>query len=157
MNHLTKIAVALSTVVSCAAFAQTGSDADQARRERNTNEVMASHHGDSAGVQRIPEDLKVTSHHAADKTREESHKVAQATRDETHKVAQATRDETHKVENSKAAQSTRDETHKVAQSTRNFTHRHLENLRAFSARQDAKFHAKNGNVPNRAAGEMPAS
>jgi hypothetical protein len=143
MNHLTKIAVALSTVVSCAAFAQTGSDADQARRERNTNEVMANHHVDSAGVQRIPEDLKVATH--------------QATRDETHKVAQATRNETHKVETSKAAQSTRDETHKVAQSTRNFTHRHLENLRAFSARQDAKFHAKNGNVPNRAAGEMPAS
>jgi ribosomal protein S7 len=150
MNKLTKITVALSTVVSCAAFAQTGSDADQARRERNANEVMASHHVDnnsmSASVQRIPEDLRVATHHAADKTREE-----------THKVAEATRNETHKVENSKPAQSTREETHKVAQSTRDFTHRHLQNLRAFSARQDAKFHAKNGSVPNRAAGEMPAS
>jgi hypothetical protein len=161
MNKLTKIAIALSTVVSCAAFAQTSTDADQARRERNMNEVLATHHVESdsmsSSVQRIPEDLKTSTHHAADKTRAESHKVAEATREESHKVAQATRDETHKVENSHAAQSTREETHKVAQSTRDFTHRHLEKVRAFSARQDAKFHAKNGNVPVRAAGEMPAS
>jgi hypothetical protein len=147
MKNLAKIAFAFTTVASCAAFAQTGTDEDQARRERNMNETLSSHHVDtdrmSDSVQRIPQDLKEATHHAADKTREETHKVAQATRNETHKVAQSTRDETHKVADSNAAQSTRDETHKVAQSTRDFTHRHLEKLRSFSARQDAAFQAKN--------------
>jgi hypothetical protein len=96
MKNLAKIAIALGTVVSCAAFAQTSTDADQARRDRNMNEVLTRHHVnlDDANVQRMPEsDSRSTSsaHRAAEKTREESHKVAQSTRNFTHKHLQKLR------------------------------------------------------------------
>jgi hypothetical protein len=90
MKNLAKIAVALTAVVSCAAFAESGTDADQARRERNMNEVLAHHHVnlDGNNVQRMPEhdsSMKSSAHHAAEETRAETHKVAQSTRNFTHK------------------------------------------------------------------------
>jgi hypothetical protein len=90
MRTLAKIAVALTAAVSCAAFADTGSDADQVRREANMNEVLAKHHVDldQYGTQTMPQSKPTM--------RERSHEVAQKTREETHKVAQSTRDFTHR-------------------------------------------------------------
>jgi hypothetical protein len=98
MKNLAKIAIALTTVVSCAAFAQTSTDADQARRDRNMNEVLTQHHVDvdrmDSNVQQMPQrdsSVKSSAHHAAEKTREETHKVAQSTRNFTHKHLQKLR------------------------------------------------------------------
>ena len=92
MKNLAKIAIALTAVISCAAFAETSTDADQARRDRNVNEVLTRHHVnvDEMGnnVQRVPQgdsSMKSSAHHAAARTREETHKMAQSTRDFTHR------------------------------------------------------------------------
>jgi hypothetical protein len=90
MNNFAKITVALAAVVSCAAFAESGSDADQARRDRNTNEVLMKHHVklDESNAQRVPEhdsNVKSSAHHAAEETRAETHKAAESTRNYTHK------------------------------------------------------------------------
>jgi hypothetical protein len=98
MSTLTKIAVALTAVVSCAAFAQTDSDADRARRDRNTDEVLAKHHvqldqtGDSQAMTAEKPTLRERSHRVAETTREKTHKVAQSTRDFTHRQADKVRD-----------------------------------------------------------------
>ena len=46
MKTLAKIAVALTAVASCAAFAQSDGDADRARRDRNREEVLTKHQVD---------------------------------------------------------------------------------------------------------------
>jgi uncharacterized membrane protein YqiK len=98
MSTLTKIAVALTAVVSCAAFAQTDSDADRARRERNMDEVLARHHvqldqmGDTQAMNSEKPTLRERSHRVAETTREKTHKVAQSTRNFTHRQAEKMRD-----------------------------------------------------------------
>ncbi len=98
MKTLAKIAIALTAVASCAAFAQSDSDADRVRRERNMDEVLAKHHvnlgATNSDTQAMPAEhraFRERSHHAADKTREDTHKVAQATRDFTHRQAEKMR------------------------------------------------------------------
>ena len=99
MKTSTKLAVALTAMVSCAAFAQTDSDADSARRQRNVDEVLAKHHVqlDTMGsnTETMPTEhrtLRERTHHAAETTREKTHKVAQSTRDFTHRQAEKVRD-----------------------------------------------------------------
>jgi hypothetical protein len=99
MKTLAKLAVALTAVASCAAFAQTDSDADRARRDRNVDEVLAKHHVQldtmsNSDAQAMPEHrtLRERTHHVADKTRATTHKVAQSTRDFTHRQADKMRD-----------------------------------------------------------------
>jgi hypothetical protein len=96
MKTLTRIAVALTALVSCAAFAQTDSDADQARRDRNTQEALAKHHVDLDSMNSDASATKPTlherTHHVAAKTRAETHKIAQSTRHFTHRQADKVRD-----------------------------------------------------------------
>lgn len=96
MKNIAKIAIALTAIVSCGAFAQSGTDADQARRERNMNEVLTHHHVnlDENNAQRMPQGesgTKSSAHHAAENTKAETHKVAQSTRNFTHKHLQKLR------------------------------------------------------------------
>jgi hypothetical protein len=98
------IAVALSAVASCAAFAQSDSDADGARRQRNMDEVLAKHHVDldrmDNDAQAMPAEhrtLRERTRLAAAKTREKAHEIAETAREDTHKVAQSTRDATHRA------------------------------------------------------------
>jgi hypothetical protein len=128
MNKLTRIAVALSTVAACSfAFADTGSDADQARRQQNVDEVLARHHVNLDGTSTDTQSMSSTAEHPT--LRERTHRVAEKTRDKTHQAAD---------------------------STRNFTHRQLTKARDFSARQDARFPAKDGHAPVKAQ-ENPQS
>ena len=96
MKTLTRIAVALTAVVSCAAFAQTDSEADRARRDQNTNEVLAKHHVNldtmNSDTSATNPTLRERTHHVAAKTREETHDVAQSTRNFTHRQAAKVRD-----------------------------------------------------------------
>ncbi len=125
MKTLVKLAVALTAVASCAAFAQGDSDADRVRRERNVDEVLAAHH-----LQRD--------------TMNDSHAQTMANdRD-------SARERTHHI-----AGKTRETTHKVAQSTRNFTHRQAEKLRDFSARQNARYPAKSDGSTARTSERAP--
>ena len=127
MNKMSKIAVALTAAASCSfAFADMSSDADQARRQQNVDEVLARHHLDRDG-------------NSTTQSMEPEHR---SLRQRTHRLAEKTRDKTHDV-----AEKTRDTTHEVADSTRDFTHRQLQKSRAFGARQDAKYKAKTGHAP----------
>ena len=96
MKNLAKLVVALTAVVSCAAFAESGTDADQARREGNMNEVLAKHHVrlDTGNAQHMSNDessMHSSAHHAAEETRAETHKVAESTRHYTHEHLQKMR------------------------------------------------------------------
>ena len=89
MKNLAKIAVALTAVVSCAAFAESGTDADQARRERNMNEVLTKHHvnldtDNAQTLSKSDSSVKSSAHHAVENTRAQTHKVAESTRHYTH-------------------------------------------------------------------------
>ena len=103
MNNLAKIAVAIGAFTVGAAFAQSDSDADQARRARNMDEVLAKHnvHADGTGsaTEAMPENkptLRARSHQVAETARQKTHHVVAATREESHHVAQSTRDFTHR-------------------------------------------------------------
>ena len=133
MKKLSTIAVALAAATSCSfAFADMSSDADQARRQQNVDEVLAKHHisldGSSTSTQSMSTErptLRQRTHHVAERTREKTHEIADTTREKTHEVASSTRD---------------------------FTHRQLDKSRKFSARQDAEYRAKNGHAPITPAG-----
>lgn len=118
MYKLSKLAVVLSTVAACSLTFAAATDSDQARRQRNVDEVMAKHNlnadGSSNGTHAMP---AAASHKTM---RERTHSIAEKTREETHEAAEATRD---------------------------FTHRQLDKARDFSAHQDAKFPTKAGRVP----------
>jgi hypothetical protein len=96
MKTLTRIAVALTALVSCAAFAQTDNEADQTRRDRNTQEVLSKHHVDldtmNSDAPATKPTLRERTHRIAAKTRADTHKVAQSTRDFTHRQADKVRD-----------------------------------------------------------------
>ena len=128
MNKMSKIAIALTAAASCSfALADMSSDADQARRQQNVDEVMARHHLDHDGNS-TTQSMATPEH--------------QSVRQRTHRIAEKTRSKTHDV-----AEKTRETTHEAADSTRNFTHRQLQKSRAFGARQDAKYKAKTGHAP----------
>ncbi len=119
INRLSKMAVALTAVAACSfAFADM-TDSDQARRQRNVDEVLAKHHvnldSTSYGTQSVPSSshstMKQKTHHIAEKTRET--------------------------------------THEAADSTRNFTHRQLDKARDFGARTNEKYPAKEGHEPGK--------
>jgi len=127
MNRLSRIAIAMGTVAACSfAFAETGSDADQARRQQNVDEVLAKHHVNLDATGTDTQRLSSTSEHPT--LRERTHRVAEKTRDKTHHAADSTRD---------------------------FTHRQLTKARDFSARQDARFPPKEGRVPAKAQENPP--
>ncbi len=104
------------------------SDADQARRQQNVDEVLAS----TTEPQRQRHDDAVD----VDPCGHES------LRQRTHNVAEKTRDKTHEV-----AEKTRETTHEAASSTRHFTHRQLRKTRAFGPARTQKYRAKNGHEP----------
>ena len=82
MKTSPKLVLALLAAVSCAAGADTySSQADQARRERNREEALASYRAGNTTA------------------RQEAHEVAQSARHGAHKVAEGTRDVAHKTAN----------------------------------------------------------
>jgi hypothetical protein len=95
MKTLVRIAVALTALASCAAFAQTDNDADRARRDRNMDEVLAEHHVQldtmNGEAPQAKPTLRERTHHVAETTREKTHKVAQSTRNFTHRQADKAR------------------------------------------------------------------
>jgi len=135
MRNLTRIAVAMAAVFSCAAFAQTSSDADQARRQRNVDEVLAKHHVDldhmngtmGNGEQSMPmhhRTMRSRTHHVAEEARSKRHEIARNMRKDTHETADIARSESHS-----AAEGARDATHTIAQKTRRETHRAADKVR----------------------------
>ena len=96
---LARTVVALAAFASCAAFAQSSSDADQARRDRNVDEVLAKHHlqrdtmnRDTQSMSSNKPTLRERTHHAAATTRTKTHHVAESTRNFTHRQAEKMRD-----------------------------------------------------------------
>jgi hypothetical protein len=84
MKTIQRYALALATLGTCAiAAAQPYSQADQERRDRNREEVMAQHQ----------HDMDRDTHKSG--AREEMHEGAQKVRSKTHKAAQSTRSFTH--------------------------------------------------------------
>jgi hypothetical protein len=130
MKTLAKFAVALTAVASCAAFAQTDSDADHARRERNVDEVLAKHHVD---LDRMNDGQTMAEPHATMRSR--THHVAEATRSHWHEATHNMRADLHATGNEirsdahDAAGGARDSTHAIAQKTRNVTHRAADKVR----------------------------
>ena len=137
MRSLTRIAVAMTAVVSCAAFAQTDSAADQARRQRNVDEVLARHHVD---LDRMNDSQSMAQQHPTMRSR--AHRVAQATRSHLHEAATNMRADLHATGNEirsdshDAAEGARHSTHTIAQKTRHATHRAADKARNMSDRND---------------------
>ena len=82
MKTSPKLVLALLAAVSCAAGADTySSQADQARRERNREEALASYRAGNTTA------------------RQEAHEVAQSARHAGHEVAESSRNVAHKTAN----------------------------------------------------------
>lgn len=130
MSTPTRLAVALTALVSCAAFAQTDNDADQARRQRNVDEVLARHHVD---LDRMNNGQAMSEEHPTLRSR--THRVAQATRSHWHEATHNMRADLHATGNEirsdshDAASGARDSTHTIADKTRNVTHRAADKVR----------------------------
>ncbi|MGZ5131189.1 MAG: hypothetical protein ACXWIG_02165 [Caldimonas sp.] len=84
MKKLTRLALALVAVAASAvAVAEPFDSADQARRERNREELMARHGDVATTTYRSDDDrptLREKSHRAADSTRSFTHRQAQKMR-----------------------------------------------------------------------------
>ncbi|MDQ2927703.1 MAG: hypothetical protein M3R22_06000 [Pseudomonadota bacterium] len=136
MRTLTRIAVAMTAVVSCAAFAQTDSAADQARRQRNVDEVLARHHVD---LDRMNDSQSMMEHRTM---RSRTHHVAQATRSHLHEAVTNMRADLHatgaeiRSDSHDAAEGARDSTHTIAQKTRHATHRAADEVRDKNDKSD---------------------
>lgn len=99
LNSTARFIFAATAIAACtAATAQSFSQSDQERRERNREEVMAKHgepmHADEPMERHGTMHEKM--HHSAEMTREKTHHVAEETREKTHDVAEKTRDFTHR-------------------------------------------------------------
>jgi len=141
MRNLTRIAVAMAAVFSCAAFAQTSSDADQARRQRNVDEVLAKHHVDLDHMNATPmgndeqssmhhRTMRSRTHHVANEARTKRHQIARNFRKDTHETAVDARSESHS-----AAEGARDATHTIAEKARRTTHRAADKVRDMKSDQ----------------------
>jgi hypothetical protein len=91
MKTSPKLLLALLAAVSCAAGADTySSQADQARRDRNREEALASYRAGNTTARQ-------EAHEVAESARHGAHKVAEGTRDVAHKTANESRRVGHKV------------------------------------------------------------
>ena len=103
MKTSPKLVLALLAAVSCAAGADTySSQADQARRERNREEALASYRAGSTTARQEAHEVAQSARHAghevAESSRNVAHKTANEGRRVGHKVAVKARDTTAKAD-----------------------------------------------------------
>jgi len=103
MKTSPKLVLALLAVVSCAASAETySSQADQARRERNREEALASYRAGNTTARQEAHEVAQSARHAghevAESSRNVAHKTANEGRRVGHKVAVKARDTTAKAD-----------------------------------------------------------
>ena len=103
MKTSPKLLLALLAAVSCAAGADTySSQADQARRERNREEALASYRAGNTTARQEAHEVAQSARHAghevAESSRNVAHKTANEGRRVGHKVAVKARDTTAKAD-----------------------------------------------------------
>ena len=103
MKTSPKLVFALLAAVSCAAGADTySSQADQARRERNREEALASYRAGNTTARQEAHEVAQSARHAghevAESSRNVAHKTANEGRRVGHKVAVKARDTTAKAD-----------------------------------------------------------
>ena len=103
MKTSSKLVFALLAAVSCAAGADTySSQADQARRERNREEALASYRAGNTTARQEAHEVAQSARHAghevAESSRNVAHKTANEGRRVGHKVAVKARDTTAKAD-----------------------------------------------------------
>jgi hypothetical protein len=103
MKTSPKLVLALLAAVSCAAGADTySSQADQARRERNREEALASYRAGNTTARQEAHEVAQSARHAghevAESSRNVAHKTANEGRRVGHKVAVKARDTTAKAD-----------------------------------------------------------
>ena len=103
MKTSPKLVLALLAAVSCAAGAETySSQADQARRERNREEALASYRAGNTTARQEAHEVAQSARHAghevAESSRNVAHKTANEGRRVGHKVAVKARDTTAKAD-----------------------------------------------------------